>query len=376
MVRLTTGHRMARDERDWPGAAESRPRSDVRVLAVSPDRPDYDRAVPTHDRDLFEDVDAPALPRQMPEKVNPAVDQVRVVAPPVAFEEPAPPPAPIIYDRFEPVAAPPVAVAAPPSGSGRLYRSAGATGPLAAQAIPALRKGAGSAPATAAPSSSVLVIGPSAPSTAEVAAGSVRVYAAVEDPVWSADDPGDSGRGPTTGSAPAWFAPAPPEENPEPVGSARPSLLGRPTFSRGSSRTSKRVSDGLLQATDGLTLAGEIVLVGGAATIGALMDVIFGSGIGLMTPLLLFASSLYGAWQIRTAERVMALAVPPAAFIGAVVVIGQLGLPAGHHLLTREALLLFNALSGGFLWLLVTVVSCVGILYLRSRAASRPKVTT
>jgi hypothetical protein len=366
---------MARHERDRPGAAESRPRSDVRLVAVSPDHPDHDRAVPTHDRDLFEDVDAPALPRRMPEAVNPAVEQVRVVAPPVAFEESAPAPVPIVYDQFEPAAAPSVAVAAPPSGSGRLYRSAGATGPLAAQAIPALRRGAGAASATSAPSSSVLVIGPAAPSTAEVAAGSVRVYAAVEDPAWSADDPGDSGRGPITGTAPAWLAPAPPEENREPVGSARPSLLGRPTFSRGSSRTSRRVSDGLLQATDGLTLAGEIVLVGGAAAIGALMDVIFGSGIGLMTPLFLFASSLYGAWQIRPAERVMAVALPPVAFIGVVVVIGQLGLPAGHHLLTREALLLFNTLSGGFLWLLVTVLGCLGILYQRSRTTSRPKVT-
>jgi len=327
---------------------------------VSPEADEYARAVPSHDPDLFEDVDAPdaSSARGSAGWSGP----VRTPAP--TPELPRDGQLSPAGSAFE-LAPEPDAGQAPNATVGRLFRSAGASGPLAERAIPALvREGHLPDPAVAAAVGFAATAAPAAN-----ASGSVRVYSATDEPVLDWAEPAR----PT--SAPAWLAPAAfePGEAADSEAPARPALLGRPTFARAEHR-SARTGDGLLLATDGLTLLGEIALVGAAATFGALIDVIFGGGLGLMFPLLLFVAALYGAWRIRPSERLMAIAVPPVVFFGVLLVIGQLGLPAGRHLLTREALLLFNTLSGSFLWLVVTLLGSGAVLVLRSRSNGGTKV--
>ncbi len=333
---------------------------------MSPENGDYSRAIPSHDLDLFEDVDAPAAPAPAAKSSAsaPVTSGIVVIDP-----DPAPDPEPYFESALnlardatpadEPVWAPAEIPAPALATSGRLYRSSGATGPLAATATVALDR-THDAPRGGS-------ISRSGTAAAPLGQGSVRVYA-------PSGEPAEVIRHGT--SAPAWLAPAPLEDHAHELShAARPSLLGRPTFSRGTSRTTTRVGDGLLLATDGLTLIGELALTLGAAVLGALIDVTLGSGLGLMLPLLWFVAAIAGAWLIRPGERVMAVGVPPLTFAGAALVIGQLSLPAGHHLLTREALLIFNTLSSAFIWLLVTIIGCVAVVIFRSRLSGSPEVT-
>ena len=261
-----------------------------------------------------------------------------------------------------PVAAAPLEARTP---AGQLYRSAGASGALAALARPArsesARPHAESAPAPAPAQVWSPDLGDGGKPVAAVPVVSVTGWGQPAIQVISSADPVVDPVVEPAAAGPAWLNPAAPDEDDRP--SRAPGLLGRPTFVGGGAR----VSDGLLLATDGLTWAGELALVGAASLLGALIDLVL--GMGAFLPLLTLLAAWFGAFRIRQREMAMAFAIPPIAYLGMGFVIGQLSLPAGRHVLTREALLIVNLLPGAFPWLLVLLAGVGAIFWLRGRAA-------
>lgn len=242
---------------------------------------------------------------------------------------------------------------------GQLYRSAGATGALAALARPARV-----APEPSAGRNAVASPQPSADPRAPVSPVHVVSVTGWGQPAVR-DQTHNSGpvriggisqvEAEPVADGPDWLHPA---SGTRERSASRPGLLGRPAFGAIS-------GDGLLLASDGVTLIGELVLVGAAAAFGALVDIVLGTG--FLLPLLTLIAAWAGAFRIRSRELPMAFAVPPILYLGAGVVLGQLSLPAGRHVTTREALLLVNLLPGSFPWLVVIIAGTGAIAWLRSR---------
>ncbi len=240
--------------------------------------------------------------------------------------------------------------------TGRLYRSAGAGGPAATSAIPALAKSpepvyalggtpdpgsdAGAGPERDAPRASALWAAAAAEDSASVAADSPDI---------------------TSGDA----APAA-------HGRGAPRHAAKPRSTDG---TDVSVTQ---DDTAGLTSMGVVVVVVGVTVMLAFGDAVAGGGdrLGLVTGIGLLASSVYAAISVRLIDLWTAVLTPPLAYLAAILTAGQLTLPAGGSLLTREAWMVFWTLSFNAPWVLGSTAAALVIVLIRRRLGGSQAANT
>ncbi len=371
--------------------------------------------VPAHDATLFDDPGAPLLPPVSRAASAPAAPFVPAApAAPAGLSAPPAPPAaaapaarPDPWLRTEPDdagldhltpprPAQPVtgfgdkdAAAAPlpaPVDTGRLFRSAGAEGDTAAEAIPAM-------PSTALPATGIPAEqprGPSAAAAAAALAAGAAAHAAAGHPIapanpaaWvptpSADAPGPWTTTPPTGTpTPTAWTPVPPAAGAG-VGSRplAPASTPSPFAPEAAGAPGDVQADLARTAGDparprggtGLTWTGVTVVVVGVTVLMALADVLVTHGIGVITGVGLVLSTLYAALAVRPADLWAAVVTPPLAYLVALLTAGQFTLPSGGSLLVREGFMVFTGLALNAPWIIgATLVALVIVLVRRARS--------
>lgn len=350
----------------------STPGSDRVDRPVDPVRPAFDA--------LFEDPadSPPALDPSWREPAGVEVDGP--AAEQAADDGPAEEPAADEVDPVEPAAAEPQAAEAaeaaapdprddaaplspgPTVDTGRLFRSAGAEGPAATGAIPALavdRLAAeqavrGASDDAAAPD--LDAAGPDAPDGSIAAAAGGGAVLAGTLGATSADAGGAS-----TPDVPVI---------PGGAGSAGPPAIVDP---RAAAFAAVVAPESVAPAagTRGLTGTGVWVVVVGVTVLVGFADALLNrsAGLGWITGAALVASTLYAALTVRPADLWLAVIVPPLAFLAATLTAGQLTLPGGQGLLVREGLMIFTTLSNNAPWIIgATALALVIVLVRRGRA--------
>jgi len=105
----------------------------------------------------------------------------------------------------------------------------------------------------------------------------------------------------------------------------------------------------------------------------AFIDVLIRSdGLGWITGLGMVIAAVYTALVVRQSEWVVTLIAPPLAFLAAALTAGQLNLgPSGDSILNRIAHVFFT-LGGNWFWIVLAVGAAFAISLVRQRRPSRP----
>lgn len=120
-------------------------------------------------------------------------------------------------------------------------------------------------------------------------------------------------------------------------------------------------------STAGLNALGVTIVVGGATLIAGLLDIfIGGAGLGVLTGIVLVASSAFAATRVRPETAPVAVITPPLAFFVAAITVGQLGQSntAGG---LGIAVTLFFMLAENWIWIIGATVVALAIVLVRGR---------
>lgn len=336
------------------------------------------------------------------------------------FDEPgeSPPVVPARLGQDEPLAR-------AAASAGRLYRSAGAEGDVAAAAIPALTRQPTIDPslplspeavaaaalvvehASASPTASTDTEAPDAglppapdalepPATppldasSEAAPEAALVAADVSDaPAASAVEPAALAAAPVT-AEPAATAPpvvTPPIDTPPivpapmapaPMAPATPwtaiPIIAPSAGTPAPAETLATEGPDMPAPDTGLTWNRATALIIGVTVAAALLDAVLRHGIGAITGVALVLSSAAAALTLRRSDIWAAVVMPPLAFLAALLTAGQLTVSSSGSLLSRQALNVVTGLSLNAPWLIAaTVIALVIVLVRRRRTPlSRP----
>jgi len=286
------------------------------------------------------------------------------------------------------------------ASSGRLYRSAGAEGDVAAAAIPALSR-----PPTIDPA---LPLSPEAVAAAALAPSAVEAVDAVD-----AADAVDAVDGVEASEAPAVeptsMPDAAPEAAPEAASEELAVLAAASVIAEAAAVTppldtppivsAPIVSAPIAPATPwtaipiiapsagtpappeapaaevpaiptvetGLTWSRASALIVGGTVVAAFLDALLRDGIGVITGVALVLTSAAAALTLRRSDIWAAVVMPPLAFLAALLTAGQLTVSSSGSLLSRQALNIVTGLSLNAPWLIAATLIALVIVMVRRR---------
>jgi hypothetical protein len=222
--------------------------------------------------------------------------------------------------------------AAPQVSSGRLYRSAGAEGPAAAMAIPAL---------------------------AGASAGAIRITpdAKPSQQIISTPDPAEPLTDPRDRSAAATYARENTAETEAPP-NADESLTSSP---RRALRPSVQPA--------GLTYNGAAVVIIAATVLVGFIDALLNHRLGWLTGIALVASSIYAAVNVRLTDAWAPAILAPLGFMAATLTAGQLTRGSSGSWFVREGYMIFRSLAVNAPWIIGATAICAAIAFWRRRQA-------
>ena len=277
------------------------------------------------------------------------------------------------------------------ASSGRLYRSAGAEGDVAAAAIPALSRPPMIDPA--------LPLSPEAVATAAAALAPIPVDAvdAVDavDGVNASEAPAVEPTS-TPDAAPAELAElaaasviaepmaeaaaeaaavAPPLDTPPilapPIAPATPwTAIPIIAPSAGTPAPVEVVAaevPAIPTVETGLTWSRASALIVGGTVVAAFLDALLRDGIGVITGVALVLTSAAAALTLRRSDIWAAVVMPPLAFLAALLTAGQLTVSSSGSLLSRQALNIVTGLSLNAPWLIAATLIALVIEMVRRR---------
>ncbi len=216
--------------------------------------------------------------------------------------------------------------------SGRLYRSAGAQGPAAAMAIPAL---------------------------AGASAGAIRITpdARTSQPIISTSSPAEPLTDPRDRSAAATYA----REN---TSEAETS----PNADESSASSPRRALRPSAHPA-GLTYNGAAVVIIAATVLVGFVDALLNHRLGWLTGIALVASSIYAAINVRVTDVWAPAILAPLGFMAATLTAGQLTRGSSGSWFVREGYMIFRSLAVNALWIIGATAICAAIAFWRRRQA-------
>ncbi len=137
----------------------------------------------------------------------------------------------------------------------------------------------------------------------------------------------------------------------------------------GHRRRGRRVA-GMRAGARGISAGAVYLIVIGVTVLVAFANALLAGGsIGWPTGVALAASSVYAALTVRREDDVVAILIPPVAFLIAALTAGQLFLGSAEGSLLNRAVVAFFSLADNWIWIIGSTVAALIIVLVRRRRA-------